>query len=286
MNLQLEKAMVSQSRSLIDLHYQQVLENIARTLNNPAALPSFAVPISGSAQITDTFSLGANGLVNAVTSSTNLSPTGTVNIQAMWNLVPVTEPSKLQLMRVAHQVAISHPVITDTEGLQKLHRFLGAEPHAVIPQGWWSRGSRWDVPRSAAYSAHYGNTYVWVMPEGVPGLSRFTLHMLDLATAASTAMGELVSDGPVSPSAPLPPGPIVPPAPARVSDPAPIPATMVPPGPTIPPPPASAFPKPMAADPCLPAPLPAGRAEIMPATKPRAPVPPVPLGILPVPPRS
>lgn len=53
-----------------------------------------------------------------------------------------------------------------------------------IPQGWFGRRCRRDVPNAACYVGHCCDTYVWVLPVGVKALSRFTLSILDLATAA------------------------------------------------------------------------------------------------------
>jgi hypothetical protein len=52
-----------------------------------------------------------------------------------------------------------------------------------IPTGWFGVGRKRDVPRNAAYVAHEGKVYVWVCPEHRAELSRFTLALLDIATA-------------------------------------------------------------------------------------------------------
>lgn len=52
----------------------------------------------------------------------------------------------------------------------------------LLPTGWFEVGKEKDVPRNACYVAHYCDTYVWVMPEGMDGFSRFTITVLDIAT--------------------------------------------------------------------------------------------------------
>ena len=52
----------------------------------------------------------------------------------------------------------------------------------LIPQGWYSVGCKQQVPGNACYVGHYGDTYAWVMPEGIEGLSRFTMTVMELAT--------------------------------------------------------------------------------------------------------
>jgi hypothetical protein len=51
-----------------------------------------------------------------------------------------------------------------------------------LPACWLHIGCRKDVPRRACYKARCGNSYVWVEPEGMAGLSAFTLVVLDIAT--------------------------------------------------------------------------------------------------------
>ena len=46
--------------------------------------------------------------------------------------------------------------------------------------GWFRVGGKKDVPRDACYVGHHGDCYVWVMPEGVGGLTRFTLLVLSI----------------------------------------------------------------------------------------------------------
>lgn len=48
----------------------------------------------------------------------------------------------------------------------------------VPPPGWLCLGSKWEVPHDAAYVGRWGKHYAWVMPEGVPALSRLTLTIL------------------------------------------------------------------------------------------------------------
>jgi hypothetical protein len=49
-----------------------------------------------------------------------------------------------------------------------------------VPVGWFHVGSKRDVPKDACYVGCYGDRYVWVMPEGVLGLNRFTLAVLTI----------------------------------------------------------------------------------------------------------
>ena len=49
-----------------------------------------------------------------------------------------------------------------------------------VPVGWFCTGGKKDVPNSACFVGHYCDHYVWVMPDRVDGLSRFTLIVLGI----------------------------------------------------------------------------------------------------------
>ncbi|QDT14315.1 hypothetical protein [Alienimonas californiensis] len=48
----------------------------------------------------------------------------------------------------------------------------------VPPPGWYGVGSKKDVPECACHVGCCGGTYVWVTPDGLPSLSRFTVTVL------------------------------------------------------------------------------------------------------------
>jgi hypothetical protein len=50
----------------------------------------------------------------------------------------------------------------------------------VPPPGWFHVGGKKDVPAEACHVGRWGDCYVWVTPEGVPALSRFTLAVLSV----------------------------------------------------------------------------------------------------------
>jgi hypothetical protein len=59
---------------------------------------------------------------------------------------------------------------------------------AALPQGWLHVGRGCRFPKNALYKARCGDTVVWVTPEGMAGLSQFTLVMLDIATVDPTSL--------------------------------------------------------------------------------------------------
>ncbi len=70
-----------------------------------------------------------------------------------------------------------------------LAREVGSEINEIndelkkIHPGWYHTGRKHDVPKDACYVAHSKDVYIWVGPEGVEGLTEFTLSVLEMASA-------------------------------------------------------------------------------------------------------
>ncbi len=71
------------------------------------------------------------------------------------------------------------------KGLAAFYEYNKDRLAAALRPGWFAAGRRKDVPRCACYVGHYGDSYVWVTPQGMDGLTSFTLVILDIATTAS-----------------------------------------------------------------------------------------------------
>ncbi len=172
-----------------EIQYKQVLNNLAMTVNDPSVLPSFAVVTSGvvqanhEGQVGYAFSsnpLGFAGLTN--NNSISLSSSRTTSGQ--WSLVPTTDPCKLERMKHAYQLILGYRD-PDDDSFAELAEFFEAEFPKAIPVGWFHVGTNHDLPRQAVIWGRYRDIYVWVMPEGLPSLARFTLSILDIATVES-----------------------------------------------------------------------------------------------------
>ena len=59
----------------------------------------------------------------------------------------------------------------------------------AVKPGWFAVGGKKDVPKHACYVGCYCNTYVWVPPENLEMLTRFTLAILDILTFRSERIG-------------------------------------------------------------------------------------------------
>jgi hypothetical protein len=179
MNQQLRSATSHTMSTLPDMHYQQVMDNLALIAANPGFLPYLAVVGQGSIQVTS----GGNAAFPAslaVGAAWWLPSTAvSLNVTGTWNLGTITSPEKIREMQAAYQSAV--------------HGSALGGPSA----GWLHVGTKREVPSRACYVSHHGAIYVWVMPHEISGLSDLALTILDIATR------EEVVPGPSPPHQPL-----------------------------------------------------------------------------------
>jgi hypothetical protein len=189
--------------TLTDLNYQQVLDNVALFVTNPSAMPSLAVINAGTVTVADqkavnasttyvpTETFGQQAGSGLPILSLLLNPSGSRNVTENWSLVPVTDIDNLRRIRCAFQLVVLGKESTDCDDCLKLLRrfYLGETDRmdCVLPTGWFRAGCRKDVPKDACYVAHYHDTYVWVAQDGLEGLTRFTMTVIDLATGTPHA---------------------------------------------------------------------------------------------------
>jgi hypothetical protein len=185
--------------TLTELNYQQVLNNVALFVANPAALPSVAVVNSGTVTVTDQkaystsatysptlpFSQQGGGALPILTLLFN--PSVQRQLTENWTVTPVTDVDSLRRIRCAFQLLVLRGGQTsDCANCRQLLEdfFLGESDRmdCLIPTGWYGAGCKADVPRDACYVGRCGTTYVWVTADGLEGLTRFTMTVLELAT--------------------------------------------------------------------------------------------------------
>jgi hypothetical protein len=185
--------------TLTDLNYRQVLDNLARFHNNPAAMPSFAVVNAGTVNVADQKSINVNATYAPTLTfgqqigsglpllSLLLNPSGSRNITENWSLAPVTDIDNLRRIRCAYQLLVADGAL-DSDCIpcaELIKRFYLGEQHdldCVIPKGWYNVGCKKDVPECACYVGHFCGVYVWVNANGLDGLTKFTMTVIDLAT--------------------------------------------------------------------------------------------------------
>jgi hypothetical protein len=165
MSQQLQFATARTTSTLLDLHYQQVVDNLAHIAANPGFLPYLAVAGQGSIQVTNTgnATFPANWTL-AAAGKWLPSLSATANVTGTWNFGTITSPEKIREMQAHYQNAV--------------HRAAAGDPAF----GWLHVGTRREVQNDACYASHHGAVHVWVTPEGINGLSELALAMLDIAT--------------------------------------------------------------------------------------------------------
>lgn len=120
---------MNQANTLPDLHYQQVLDNLARFVDNPAGLPWHVNFREGTTQITDSGSAGAAvDLGPPAETLPQLFGSRTVVVQ--WGMTPVIDPVELRLLRVAYRRALGSAEMPEPEFLDELAHELKSQ----IPQ--------------------------------------------------------------------------------------------------------------------------------------------------------
>jgi hypothetical protein len=184
--------------TLTDLNYQMVLDNVALIAAHPSAMPSVAVINAGTVTVADQKTVNANATyvptevfgqqagAGLPILSLLFNPSCSRNVTENWSLAPVTDIDNLRRIRCAFQLVVLGRETTDCDScLDLLKRFYLGETDrmdCMLPTGWFHTGCKKDVPKRACYVAHHCDTYVWVTPDGLEGLTRFTMTVIDLAT--------------------------------------------------------------------------------------------------------
>jgi hypothetical protein len=204
---QLRRSTIHQQTTLADLQCQQVVDNLARFAANPASLPYFSYAASGSTQVVDTGAVGANPIPmrHGVFEAIGLGGSRTVTEQ--WGMAPVNNPDKLAAMRAAYQIVLCGARDSASDEEQRLIGVLGdrylQNPDACLPRGWFKVGKKSQMPWSGVcYTSHCGDVHVWVTADGIDGLSRFTMTILDIATLAPPLASPVVVPSRSAPSSP------------------------------------------------------------------------------------
>jgi hypothetical protein len=207
-SMALERHALSQSQSAADFRYRAAMHALAMVAAEPETLPSYALLSNGIASVTDT------GIANPATTWVGsavkfgfhaLAFTGSRAPQAQWTVDPVADYTQLEAMRYACRWALAGQPAIGPDGARYLAdpeldtspgpHFGVADRLARLSAGWLRSGRACDVPSDACYKDHCGDTWVWITPDGMEGLSGFTLVLQDIATLNVTP-----SDNSLSPS--------------------------------------------------------------------------------------
>ncbi len=182
-HLALERKTLNQVSTVSDIRYKEVLDNLAATVSNPANLPYFSLITGGGTEVVDT------GTANPTTAfdrtgftSQMLSLTGTRTVQDNWTVDPIKDPDRLAAIRCVLQIVTGAGDAVCPDCAKLLTDYKVAGELDKMPVGWFHVGHKHDVPKDAYYWACCHGTYVWVTRDGLEGLTRLTLIIMDVAT--------------------------------------------------------------------------------------------------------
>jgi hypothetical protein len=198
---------IQQSHVAAEIQQQQILDNLAMFVANPNATPYFTMMGNGLTQVNDT----CTAQVTPSWTRAGFASIGALfgaNQIAQENFAStlLADPHRLSWMRCAYRVAVGAPVNpieyaeccsiqqawnkTNPNGCpgpvqtscQSANSCCLGGPCSGLPgPGWYCVGRKGNVPSHCLYSGHYGDTYVWVRPEGTAQLSDFTITILGFA---------------------------------------------------------------------------------------------------------
>jgi hypothetical protein len=193
--LSLERHTVNQAGSIADMRYQEVINQLAKTACNPEVLPSISLFSTGLSIVSDTW-----GFESATTIDRSIGGFAKQlfglslkhSPEQQWQLEPVVSQPQLAALAAAFRWAVygaPEQGSPDSELLRSAewmetgdYHFDVANNLSALPPRWLHVGHSCDVPKCALYQAHCGTTYVWVLPDGLSGLSDFTLIVMDIST--------------------------------------------------------------------------------------------------------
>ncbi len=180
-----------------DIYHQQVLNNVARFVVNPASMPSFSVVVAGTVNIED--AIGTNiGPTYSPTLTNASQGNGGLPILSLlfalnsrraitenWSTEPVKDSDNLRRMRCAFKYLVGIETCECDQCEKRLNAYIlgGSEAFdCMFPREWYQIGDKDDVPCDACFVANCRDHYVWVTPDGMDGFTRFTITILDIAT--------------------------------------------------------------------------------------------------------
>ena len=192
----LKRHTLNQVRSIEDYRTRAVLDCLADMADNPNTLPSYGLLANGVTRVQDTGSASALTLwARALEgfSTETLALTASRVPQGQWTVDPVATYSQIDALRCACRWAIFGPqgacadcadILEDPTAFYSPQepRFGVADRLRRLPPGWVKTGTHAQLPSAAAYKAHSGKTWVWVMPEYRWCFSEFLLVCHDIAT--------------------------------------------------------------------------------------------------------
>jgi hypothetical protein len=177
------------------LYYDEVLDNLAKLMDNPQTMPYFGVPSIGAhtnfqqfnAAYSPEFDL--NVAHHWLFDKQPIGLTGQVQNQEQLQLQPVINPDKLFLMRYAYWQVMGYPRPHDPIGDTYLKKYYSVtnnyfDYHTYVLDSSWFRTTtnKKEAKKLGCYYSCACGGCVYVPPEELQGFTNFTLAILDIAT--------------------------------------------------------------------------------------------------------
>lgn len=191
---------VCQNRTAGESRDQAVLNGLATVAANPENLPSYALYSNGITTILDNINPGymvtwkpGNSPAHQVGGTFSRSPRG------IWTVDPIVDFERLQALHAVCLWALFGPgraFERHGEILGDAREYLNQKPHFGVatrlaklpPPGWVHVGGHRDVPPTACYKTHCGDTWIWIMPEHAEAFAQLVLVFQDIATLDTNIM--------------------------------------------------------------------------------------------------
>ncbi|MEM9187234.1 MAG: hypothetical protein AAGB00_12135 [Planctomycetota bacterium] len=216
-HVKLQRRTNQQVSTITGIYEKQVLDNLAMFCRNPEATPFFSTVTGGAIAVNDTIGASGTSVWNATSfMQGTLSPNASRGFQNNWSATPVSDPTRLSLMRCAYQKAIGRSTYCngdcpdccnlaaawhnprDLDDTVQTPTITSEDGTVVEPKpcdvkcapgaGWFCVGGKHDAPKDCCtpVGEHCG-TYVWVKPCGREALHRLTMLVLEYASGTAYA---------------------------------------------------------------------------------------------------
>jgi hypothetical protein len=184
---------ICQNRTAGESRDQAVLNCLASVAANPDNLPSYALFSNGITTILDNINPAYMVTWNPYKASAHqVGGTFSRSPRGVWTVDPVVDFERLQALHATCLWALFGPQRAwerHPEILGDAQEYLNQKPHfgvasrlAKLPPDWVHYGRHRDVPHSACYKAHCGDTWIWIMPEHAEAFAQLVLVFQDIAT--------------------------------------------------------------------------------------------------------
>lgn len=222
-SMQLENHTIRQARTLSDLQYRQVMDNLAGMASNPSSLPYFAAAQTGHTTIVMNPTVSnvvnwdlltvAGALFNTVRFDKGMITTGySQQNNEAWDTSSSLDPLQLYMMQGLYRKALGAAIPVPQQAV--LDKFFSppakeapkaaysaTHPHyddvyalamqqlyQSITPGCFGVGRKHDVPKDACYVGHNGDCYVWVTSSNLEALTNLTITIIDVATIDTASL--------------------------------------------------------------------------------------------------